>query len=127
MPTNHRDRTGRAPRRLRGFTAVVALYALVLQALLGGIAALPVAGAPGFLCVAPAEAAPEDKPAPTQLHAACCTAAGHAPSAAPPPVLARAPAWSAPDAAAPGWPGRPRLAARAPPFLIASARAPPLT
>lgn len=126
MPTNHRDRTGRAPRRLRGLTAVVALYALVLQALLGSIAALPVVGAPGLLCAAPGEAAPDGQSPAIPVHAACCHAAGHALSAAPPPALARSPARNEPEATAPGWRGRPRLAARAPPFLIASARAPPL-
>ncbi|MFY9294748.1 MAG: hypothetical protein WAP03_29300, partial [Methylorubrum rhodinum] len=105
MPTNHRDRTGRAPRRLRALTVVVALYALVLQALLGGIAALPVAGAPGLLCAATAEAAPDGPSSPTPPHAACCTAASHTPFAAPPPDLARSPAWSEPDATAPGWRG----------------------
>lgn len=125
MPTNHRDRAGRAPRRLRGLIAVVALYALVLQALLGGIATLPVAGAPGLICTAPADTAPDGKPAPIQPHAACCHAAGHAPFAAPPPALTRAPAWSELETAAPGWRGRPLHVARAPPFLIASARAPP--
>ncbi len=124
MPTNHRDRTGRAPRRLRALTAVVALYALVLQALLGGIATLPVTGVSGLLCAAPAEAAPEGKSAALPPHAACCHAASHTPSAAPPPALASSPAWREPDATATDW--RARLAARAPPFLIASARAPPL-
>lgn len=121
MPTNHRDGTGYAPRRLRGLVVVAALYALVLQALLGGIAALPAAGAPGLLC----DAAPDGTSAAIPTHAACCSAASHAPSAAPPPALARAPAWSGSEGTAPGWQGRPLRAARAPPFLIASARAPP--
>ncbi|GJE73830.1 hypothetical protein [Methylorubrum suomiense] len=129
MPTKSRDRTGCAPRCLRALTAVVALYALVLQALLGGIATLPVAGAPGLLCAAAPDRtnkAPDGKPVPGAFHAACCTAAGHAPSAAPPPAAAGFVAWTAENAALPGWRGRTAQASRASPLRLAEARAPPL-
>ncbi|MCP1547335.1 MULTISPECIES: hypothetical protein [Methylorubrum] len=131
MPSPRRDRTGGAPRVLRGLTAVAALYALVLQALLGGIAALPVAGAPAVLCqpiadgTVSAEAAKDGLPAPDSRYAGCCTAAHHAPAATlPPPVSAEA-ARPERDAARAGWSGVQRRAARPPPFTLAHARAPP--
>lgn len=135
MPSPRRDRTGGAPRVLRGLTAVAALYALVLQALLGGIAALPVAGAPAFLCqpiaqqaadgAVSAAAAKDGLPAPDSHHAGCCTAAHHAPAATLTPPLSAEAAWPERDAARARWSGVQRRAARPPPFTLAHARAPP--
>lgn len=135
MPSPRRDRTGGAPRVLRGLTAVAALYALVLQALLGGIAALPVAGAPAFLCqpiaqqiadgAVSAEAAKDGHPAPDSHHAGCCTAAHHPPAATLTPPLSAEAAWPERDAAPAKWSGVQRRAARPPPFTLAHARAPP--
>ena len=131
MPTPRRDRTGGAPRILRGLTAVAALYALVLQALLGGIAALPIAGAPAFLCLSStgeavsAEAAKDGLPAPDVHHAGCCTAAHHPPAAALPPPPSAAIAWPEREAVRADWSGAQRRAGRPPPFTLAHARAPP--
>ncbi|CAO4168187.1 DUF2946 domain-containing protein [Methylorubrum aminovorans] len=130
MPNPSRDRTGGAPHVLRGLTAVAALYALVLQALLGGIAALPVAGAPAFLCVSAAgeplsaDAEHDRLPAPASHHAGCCTAAHHPPAALPPPLSA-AITWPDREAARAGWSGARSRTARPPPFTLAHARAPP--
>lgn len=130
MPSPSRDRTGGAPRVLRGLTAVAALYALVLQALLGGIAALPVAGAPAFLCFSAAgealsaDAEHDRLPAPATHHAGCCTAAHHPPAALPPPLSA-ASTWPDREAARAGWSGARSRTARPPPFTLAHARAPP--
>ena len=134
MPSPRRDRTGGAPRVLRGLTAVAALYALVLQALLGGIAALPVTGAPAFLCqpiaqqiadgAVSAGAAKDGLPAPDSHHAGCCTAAHHPPAALPPPLSA-AITWPDREAARAGWSGARSRTARPPPFTLAHARAPP--
>ncbi|WP_232631038.1 hypothetical protein [Methylobacterium sp. Leaf118] len=130
MPTTRRDRTGRAPRALRALAGVAALYALVLQALLGGIAALPVAGVPGLLCLQ-MSAGPDDAhdgraPFAALPHAGCCTAASHAPTAAPPAPAAgpvhRAERTAQPASWAPGRTG----VARTPPHTLASARAPPV-
>lgn len=130
MPSPRRDRTGGAPRVLRGLTAVAALYALVLQALLGGIAALPVTGAPAFLCqpdaaVATAAPAKDGLPAPDSHHAGCCTAAHHAPPATLPPPPSAEITWPERDAARADWSGAQGRAARPSPFTLAHARAPP--
>ena len=132
MPTPRRDRTGGAPRILRGLTAVAALYALVLQALLGGIATLPVAGAPAILCLqaadgaASAQAAAKDGlPAPDSHHTGCCTAAHHPFAAALPPLVSTAAAWPERDAGRTDWFRAPHRTARPPPFTLAHARAPP--
>ncbi len=135
MPTTRRDRTARGPRRARALTAVVALYALMLQALLGSIAALPVEGASGILCVGEAEGAwsasehvtPQDhRPAPDAHHAAgCCTAASHAPATGLPPPAAGSLAWPERRAGPAGRIDRTLTAARPPPFTLAHARAPP--
>ncbi|KQQ19465.1 hypothetical protein ASF53_24040 [Methylobacterium sp. Leaf123] len=133
MPSPRRDRTGGAPRVLRGLTAVAALYALVLQSLLGGIAALPVAGAPAFLCqpsaqqvadgAVSAEAAKDGLP--VSHHADCCTAAHHTPAATLTPPLSAEAAWPERRVARAGWSGGQRRTARPPPFTLAHARAPP--
>jgi hypothetical protein len=131
MPSPRRDRTGGAPRVLRGLTAVAALYALVLQALLGGIAALPVAVNPTSLCLASAGetaaagAAKDGLPAPDAHHAACCTAAHHPSAAALPPPLSAAIAWPEREAGRADWSVAQRRTARPPPFTLAHARAPP--
>ena len=135
MPTTRRDRTARGPRRARALTAVAALYALVLQALLGSIAALPVEGASGFLCVGGAAGAwsasdhvtPQgERPAPDTHHpAGCCTAASHNPAAGPPPPASGMVARPAPGTAPVGRIDRPLTAARPPPFTLAQPRAPP--
>lgn len=135
MPTTRRHRTGRAPRSLRALTAVAALYALVLQALLGGIAALPVAGAPA-LCAgitdgitdgvgAASGDTAKDRFPPPAHHAGCCTTANHVPAAALPSPAALARAWPECGVARADWRGQACRTARPPPFTLAHARAPP--
>ena len=135
MTTARDTDRGGAPLR-RVLTAVVALYALVLQAVLGGIAALPVAApfdpAASVHCLqqdAAAAASPEQAPVhdPADHHPGCCTLVHH-------PVAGDAAALAASTTVA--WPNRVSVrlvhrmegavAARAPPNTLASARAPPV-
>ncbi|UMY17174.1 hypothetical protein MMB17_21425 [Methylobacterium organophilum] len=118
-----RNQGGRSGAQgLRGPVAVLALYALVLQGLLGGIAALPLAAKAAMLCApaAPVET-PDGRGAPHQ-HAGCCSLAAPSPAGplpAPPDaarLLAACPVdWD--RAAAPAVPPSPvtRARARAPP------------
>src|ERR1700712_1031445 len=83
--------------RLRAITAVIALYAFVLQAFLGGLMPMAPAGPDGILCLTldthgPADAGPFAPAA--HHHGDCCTAAQLAAGAAPPQPLATALAWS---------------------------------
>lgn len=115
-------------RRLRPITAVVVLYAFVLQGFLGGLLPIRMLDHAGYLCSQAAETVPDgDGPikAPPHHAAACCVAA-HATldAGAPLPAMAMA-----------AWPPRAsgvairtpelRVAARAPPGSISLARGPP--
>ena len=114
-------------RVCRAVIAVTALYALALQAVLGGMTSVrtldPAHGlclqAPGADGTRPAEAPHHDD------HFSCCTAAQAMPTADVPVPADVAVAWSAPPAIDAPW--RPVLAAapRAPPGISAGARAPP--
>lgn len=114
---------------LRAITAVIALYALVLQAFLGGLAPVSAAGPAGVLCLheAGSEPADDDPSLPAHdHHAACCTAAGHAPTAEPPLIVATAIAWPPRLATRVAWFEDGTVRARAPPGSVASARGPPV-
>lgn len=122
-------RPGRA--LCRAAIAVAALYALVLQAVLGGAAfAGPVdpAGDPLHALCAPG-AGSADAPSGQHgehAHLPCCTAA-HPPSlAAPPDLSSIAIVWPLRHAVAVVWRPEAAAAPRAPPGVVASARAPPV-
>lgn len=119
---------GTMARRLRPITAVIVLYAFVLQGFLGGMLPIRMLDHAGFLCAQAAETARNgDDPikTPAQHGAACCIAA-HCDVDAVPPLPATATlAW--PLRQAKRTVGRPeiRVAARAPPGSISFARGPP--
>lgn len=122
------DRSGTRRSGLRGVTAVIALYAFVLQAFLGGLLPAPAMGALGVICAGATGTGPgEDdptKPHPTQ-HPACCIAAHAVPDASAPGAAATAVAWPARGVLHVAWPTEIRVAARAPPGSIAHPRGPP--
>ena len=110
----------------RAAVAVAALYALVLQALLGGLAVPAPIDPLHILCSADAGSGEgPSKPHPAHSHLPCCTVA-HGPGTVGPPLPAPvAVIWPVGRAVAVIW--RPEVVAapRAPPGASASARAPP--
>lgn len=121
-------------RSLRRLTAVLALYALVMQTFLGGLAPLPMASAAGLPfdvhCLDKADGAGSGDPAapytPAHQHGCCCTAAQPV-AASPPPLPAMASiAWPPRVAVQLVWRMTVAAPARAPPGTLASARAPPV-
>lgn len=119
--------SARGSRRL--VVALLALYALALQSILGGLAMAAATGPEHVLCLAgsgPDGSAPDGTHAPAQDHLACCTVC-HAAGPAALPVPASAAAAPAPlQVAVPR--GRPRRnpIPRAPPRTGLGARAPPV-
>lgn len=111
----------------RAVTAVVALYAFVLQAFLGGLAPLPAHA--GVLCLgqsdagAPGGGGPDDAGA--VHHHACCTAASVAGGGEQPLPCVTAILWPPRVAARVAWRGETAVAARGPPGSIAHPRGPP--
>jgi hypothetical protein len=125
-PADARAR-GRARRSVKRLVAILALYALALQGILGG-AALAAAGPAHVFCLAghgPDAAAPSGDEAPAHGHMTCCVACHAAGLAAPPPPQAATGAVARPAAASGR---RPRGVAlpRAPPRHCLGARAPPV-
>lgn len=121
-PSDRRDRRP-AAALLRAGVAVLALYAVLLQAFLGGL--MPMPGSADGLCASQAAADQAPGTAVPPGHGDCCTAARTAGSALPPRPAPHGIAWTA---------GaglrliRPRIeapAARAPPDGIAEPRGPP--
>ncbi|MBB3904859.1 hypothetical protein GGR33_004385 [Methylobacterium brachythecii] len=120
-------------RILRRLTAVLALYALVIQSFLGGIAAFPSASASGLPfdvhCLDRSDGADRTDPgvphAPAHQHSCCCTAA-HPPAGMPPLATTASIAWRPRLAVRLVWRMASAAPARAPPRTLASARAPPV-
>ena len=118
--------------RVRVVVSVAALYALALQAVLGGVLSAGLGGQAHQLCLsaidtavsAPAEGGPA-KGAPAHAHLACCTGAPHGATLGMPVPVATVVAWPERRAVDLSW--RPEIVAapRAPPGVRASARAPP--
>ncbi len=126
-------RLGENVRALRALTAVVALYALVMQAFLGGIVA-SAAAAPSALpfdvhCLDGASGSERADPsaplAPAHHNACCCTAAAPAAGTPPPLPAVTSIVWPQPLVVRVIWRMQGVASARAPPFTLASARAPP--
>ncbi|SFG92026.1 hypothetical protein SAMN05192565_11722 [Methylobacterium gossipiicola] len=112
--------------RHRAIIAVIALYALCLQAILGTALPLPVPGQDTGLCLHEAGDTGSETPAPIHVHLACCTAAQALPGLDLPPAVVTDLAVPEPRAVRVAW--RPHAAAqpRAPPRTQAHARAPPV-
>ena len=114
-------------RVCRAVIAVTALYALALQAVLGGMTSVRTVDPAHALCLQEAGAdghGPENAPHPGD-HGACCTAAQAMPTADLPAPATVAVAWSAPPSVDAPWHPVLAAAARAPPGISAGARAPP--
>ncbi|WP_336488495.1 hypothetical protein [Methylobacterium nigriterrae] len=115
---------------MRAITAVVALYAFVLQAFLGGLMPIQGGGPDGVLCLHAAETGLADPGPGTPLpahHGDCCTAAPLAGSAEPPRPVGVGLAWSLRNVTRVSWHASDAVAARAPPNTIAHPRGPPVT
>lgn len=112
----------------RAVIAVAALYALALQAILGGAMSAGITGQVGAICLQNA-GAPEEGPAktpPGQAHLVCCTAAHVTPSVVVPVFASTVIVWPFRRVVRIAW--RPEVVTvpRAPPGAVASARAPPV-
>ena len=112
---------------IRATVAVVALYAFVLQAFLGGLMPRP-HSLDGLICAqaqaSTPDAAAPDTPAPHD-HDACCTLAQVAGASLPVRPEAVAAAWPARAGTRIAWTPSAAPRARAPPGLAAFARGPP--
>lgn len=111
---------------LRAITAVVALYAFVLHAVLSGLVPLPDSSAHGILCLGQIEEAGPAAPDSTHAHhQPCCTVAGPMLHAAMPEVSARTIVWPAPATSRVTWRREASVSARGPPGTIPHPRGPP--
>lgn len=114
----------------RPITAVIVLYAFVLQSFLGGLLPIRMLDQAGMLCAEMNDTARNGGDGPVKSpplhHAACCIAACAVADAGLAPAAAGAvPAWPLREAAAPSRRPEIRVAARAPPGSIPSPRGPP--
>ncbi|KQP34620.1 hypothetical protein ASF27_03525 [Methylobacterium sp. Leaf102] len=118
------DRPRGASRR--AIIAVIALYALCLQAILGTAVPLSPPGVDPALCLHEAGEAGPDAPAPVHVHVSCCTAAQAVASLDLPSLVPTGVVWPSRRRVAVAW--RPHAAAqpRAPPERDAQPRAPPV-
>jgi hypothetical protein len=124
LPANHAGHGGWAP--LRAITAVIALYAFVLHAVLSGLVPLPVASAHGILCLGQTDDAGPGAPDSTHAHhQPCCTVAGPMLQAALPEVAPRAVVWPDRAASRVAWHRESSVSARGPPGTIPHPRGPP--
>ncbi|WP_132251282.1 hypothetical protein [Methylobacterium segetis] len=110
--------------RGRAIIGVIALYALLLQAFLGGLAPLPPAALTDAICAHDGSGSPEGGAALCHPHA-CCTLA-QAAELLPPGASAFAAVLWSPGIAAPApWRAADLIRARAPPDPSVSPRGPP--
>ena len=109
----------------RAVIAVAALYALALQAVLGGFVAAQPSDAIHALCL-PEAAAGDPAKAPVHAHQACCTLAQTAAPPVPPLVAATGVVWPVRSTMRVAWRAEIVAAPRAPPGISPSARAPPV-
>jgi hypothetical protein len=118
-----RRRDGGAVAPLRAAIAVLALYAVVLQAFLGGL--MPIPAAADGLCAqhAASDSIPDRLPA--HGHGDCCTAARATVTALTPRVAPVTLAWTAEARGGPAYRDVGQLGARAPPDRCGSPRGPP--
>ncbi|MDQ0448649.1 hypothetical protein QO012_003160 [Methylobacterium aerolatum] len=109
--------------------AVAALYALVLQAFLGGVLSAGLSGPDHRLCLGTVGTDDDGgpaKPSPAHANCECCTAAHVHPASHAPILAVSTVAWPRRGAVSLAW--RPEVVAvpRAPPRFRAHARAPPI-
>ncbi len=107
----------------RATIAVVALYALCLQALFGALAPVPAVAASGAV-ICQHDAGDGSPRTGTHCALACCVAAHHV-ALAVPVLLAFGFAWDGPRPPEHAPPAADEIPARAPPDRIASPRGPP--
>ena len=112
--------------RLRAITAVIALYAFVLQAFLGGLMPAPILGDGHVLCLSSSPASGDPSPDRPHVHADCCTAVHVAAVALAPGAAAATLAWPRRRVANAAFPREAANGARAPPHSIAHPRGPPV-
>ncbi|NEU12078.1 hypothetical protein G3T14_08030 [Methylobacterium sp. BTF04] len=111
---------------LRAVTAVVALYALVLHAFLGGLMPLPSPLHGGALCLGQTDGGGADPDTGGVVHhQPCCTVPGLFAKAEDPVLAAAAIVWPPRGATRIAWRSEVRVAARGPPGSIAHPRGPP--
>jgi hypothetical protein len=118
-----RRQGGSVPSRRRAVIAVLALYALLLQAFLGGL--MPVPASADGLCAQHSDSAPPLGKAVPHGHGACCTAAQAAGPALPPRTATIPVAWEEGFRAKPAWTAIELRRARAPPGVTSAPRGPP--
>ena len=112
----------------RAVIAVIALYALALQAILGGLMAAQTAGPVSIICLHDAGSSEDgsSKPQPAHGHLDCCTAAHTTVSLATPVLTSTEVVWPPREAVLISWRLEVVTAPRPPPGIVASARAPPV-
>ena len=109
----------------RAIIAVIALYALVLQAFLGGLAPLPAAPLGGVICAEHDSSSVPGDHGPACNQHACCTAAQAAQLLHPLLSAFATIAWAPPRAVPAPWRDAGTAQARAPPDQSVSPRGPP--
>ena len=113
---------------LRAVTAVIALYAFVLQAFLGGLMPVPAFGTGSPICAASSDA-PVGDDAPAQPahgpHTLCCTAVAAFAAADHPGLTSSAIVWPARIVVRVAWRDEAWISARGPPGSIPHPRGPP--
>ncbi|MCJ2047565.1 hypothetical protein MKK58_23920 [Methylobacterium sp. J-078] len=113
---------------MRAVTAVIALYAFVLNAILGGLVPLPASISHGVLCLGQADDASPAVPDPSHAHhQSCCTVAGPMLQVALPEIDAHAVVWP-PRAVLSriAWQRKAAHFVRGPPGAIPRPRGPPV-
>ncbi|MCJ2086863.1 hypothetical protein MKK88_12800 [Methylobacterium sp. E-005] len=108
---------------LRGVIAVLALYAFVLQAFLGGLMPIPATAA--GLCAQHAASDLVSDRLPAHGHGDCCTAAQATGTVLPARVAPAIVAWTSENRGGPAYRSVSRVGARAPPDRSVSPRGPP--
>ncbi|WP_454104135.1 hypothetical protein [Methylorubrum extorquens] len=109
----------------RAIIGVIALYALVLQAFLSGLAPLPALPLGGVICAEHDGSSVPGDQVPACQHHACCTAAQAAQLLHQTLSAFATVAWASPRAASVPWRDAGMVQARAPPDQSASPRGPP--
>lgn len=111
---------------LRAITAVIALYAFVLHAVLSGLVPLPSAASHGLLCLGQTDDLDSGTPNGAHTHhLPCCTVAGSMLHAALPEIMPRSIIWPTPVVCRHAWQRGSSASARGPPGSIPHPRGPP--
>ncbi|GAB6970584.1 hypothetical protein JCM16408A_13320 [Methylobacterium phyllosphaerae] len=118
---------GCLPRTVQGraIIAMIALYALVLQAFLGGLVALPAAPLGSVICAEHDGSSSSGDQGPACHQHACCTAVQAVQLIHPMLTVFATVAWAPPQVAPVAWRDAGMVQARAPPQQSVSPRGPP--